>query len=214
MAEHVDTAEQLTEDESGLHHEDCVAESKPTEADDESSSETDESKDDAGIRQRRLLSAVDIPLLFGLVTVVILGAVGGWLGYRMYVNDRAQRTHDAFVEAARQGAVNLTTIDYARADADIQRILDSSTGKFRDQFQERSQPFADVVKQAKTKSEGTVTEAGVESQDTDQAQVLVAASVKTSVPGAPEQQPREWRMRITVEKVDDGFKVADLQFVP
>jgi len=53
----------------------------------------------------------------------------------------------------------LTTIDYNEADADVQRILNSTTGSFYDDFSKRSQPFVDVVKQARSKSEGTVTEA-------------------------------------------------------
>jgi Mce-associated membrane protein len=112
----------------------------------------------------------------------------------------------------------LTTINYTEVDADIQRILDSSTGTFHDNFQKRSQPFVDVVKQAQSKSEGTVTAAGLESQNGDQAKVLVAVSVKVSMKmsnaDAPEQAPRGWRMRIGVQKVGRGAKVSDVQFVP
>jgi Mce-associated membrane protein len=54
----------------------------------------------------------------------------------------------------------LTAIDYTHVNADVQRILDSSTGRFRDDFQNRSQPFVDVVEQAQSKSEATVTAAG------------------------------------------------------
>jgi Mce-associated membrane protein len=39
--------------------------------------------------------------------------------------------------------------------------------------------------------------------------------VKTSNAGAPEQGPRAWRMRITVEKTGDNeAKVANVEFVP
>ena len=71
-----------------------------------------------------------------------------------------------------------------------------------------------MVKQAQSKSEGTVTSAGLESSDGDRGQVLVAVSVKTSNLGAAEQEPRAWRMRIDVQKVDDEFKVANVSFVP
>jgi Mce-associated membrane protein len=54
----------------------------------------------------------------------------------------------------------------------------------------------------------------VESESADEAQVLVAVSVKTSNSGAPEQEPRFWRMRITVHKTDDGVKVSNVAFVP
>jgi Mce-associated membrane protein len=45
--------------------------------------------------------------------------------------------------------------------------------------------------------------------------VLVAMSVKTSMASAPpDQEPRRWRMRLTVDKTGDGAKVSNVQFVP
>jgi len=43
---------------------------------------------------------------------------------------------------------------------------------------------------------------------------LVAVTVKTSNAGAPEQAPRAWRMRISVQKVGDEAKVSNVEFVP
>ena len=47
----------------------------------------------------------------------------------------------------------------------------------------------------------------------NEAQVLVAVTVKTSNAGAAEQEPRAWRMKITVQKVGDEAKVANVRFV-
>ena len=118
-----------------------------------------------------------------------------------------------FLQVGRQAALNLTTIDFEHADEDVQRVLDSSTGTFYDDFNARAQPFKEVVKQAKSKSVGTIAEAGVETETEDGADVLVAVTVRTSNAGAAEQEPRAWRMRITVQKVDDGAKVANVRFV-
>lgn len=173
--------------------------------------ENDESTKTRGLKR---LSSVELAIIFGVVVVVALGCVGGWWGYRTYEIRQAQAERNELVAVARQGALNLTTIDYTRVDADVRRILDSSTGNFHDDFQQRSQPFIDVVKKAQSKSEGTITEAGIESQDGDLAQVLVAVTVKTSIPNAPDQDPRRWRMRIGVQKLGDVVKVANVQFVP
>jgi Mce-associated membrane protein len=74
------------------------------------------------------------------------------------------------------------------------------------------------VKQAQSKSVGTVTSAGIEpagaNPDPNQASVLVAVTVKTSNAGAAEQEPRAWRMRLTVKKVGDEAKVSNVEFVP
>lgn len=154
-------------------------------------------------------------LLAGLITLAILVGLTGWLGYSAYQSQRTESDHQQFLQAARQGAINLTTIDYEHADADIQRILDSATGQFYDDFAKRSQPFVAVVKQAQSKSEGKVTAAGLESTTRDQADALIAVTVDTTIAGAPEQAPRLWRMRMTVQKVgDEDVKVSNVVFVP
>jgi Mce-associated membrane protein len=160
------------------------------------------------------MSHVRLATIAGLVLVLALGGLTGWLGFRAYESRQAEEQSKLFLQVGRQGALNLTSIDFAQAEADVQRILDSATGTFYDDFQKRAQPFIDVVKQAQSKSVGTIAEAGLESESENQAQVLVAVTVKTSNAGAPEQEPRAWRMRITVEKVGDEAKVSNVEFVP
>jgi len=162
---------------------------------------------------RRRLSRVGSALVAGAVIVATLTGLAGWLGYRAYDKHQAQAQRELFVQTARQGAVNLTTINYTEVDADVQRILDLATGAFRDDFEQRSKPFIEVVKAAQSKSEGTVTEAGLESQRGDSAQVLVAVAVKSRTAGG-EEAPREWRMRIEVRSVGDDAKVSNVVFVP
>jgi Mce-associated membrane protein len=165
-------------------------------------------------KRRSSVSPVKLALVVGLVATLALGGVVGWLGFRTYQLRQEQEQRELFLRVGRQGAVNLTTIDWQNVGSDIQRILDSATGPFYDDFSKRSQPFIDVVKKVQSKSVGTVTEAGLESVSRNEAQVLVAVSVKTSNVGAEDQPPRAWRMRIDVQKVDDGAKVSNVLFVP
>lgn len=159
-----------------------------------------------GAGRRRLL------VLALLVVVVLSGLLGG-LGYRYHKQLQTRQAQGEFLQAARQGALNLTTIDWERADADVKRIMDGATGTFYDDFATRSQPFVDVVKQAKSVSVGTVTEAGLESQAGDEAQALLAVSVKTSSSAGAEPVPRAWRMRIVLQRIDGQFKVSRVEFV-
>ena len=163
---------------------------------------------------RAPMSHVRLATIAGLVVVVALAAVAGWLGYRAYESRQVADQRQVFLQVGRQGAVNLTTIDFQNVDADVARIVDSATGTFYDDFQKRAQPFAEVVRQVKSKSVGTVTEAGLESETPDSAQVLVAVTVNTAVEGQPEQAPRAWRMRITVQKIGEDVKVSNVEFVP
>jgi Mce-associated membrane protein len=165
------------------------------------------------VAQARTMSPVRLAIVVGVVAVVASTSVAGWLGYREHQARQAQQQSELLIRVGRQGALNLTTIDYQHADSDIQRILDSATGSFYDDFAKRSKPFVEVVKKAQSKSVGTVTEAGLESQSGDEALVMVAVSVVTTNAGEPEAEPRHWRMRISVKKVGDDAKVSNVAFV-
>jgi len=181
--------------------------------DEEATDNVEEVEGDTAATVKTKMSHVRLAMILGLVAVVALAALCGWLGFRTYESREAADERNLFLQVGRQAALNLTTIDFEHADEDVQRVLDSSTGTFYDDFQARAQPFKEVVKQAKSKSVGTIAEAGVESITQDAAEVLVAVTVKTSNAGAAEQEPRAWRMRITVQKADDGAKVANVRFV-
>jgi Mce-associated membrane protein len=134
MAEHSDAAEQIDEQ-------------TPDEGTDVDQHDTDaDLAENAEIPAPRRFSDTRALITVGFVIFAALAGVGGWLGYRVYQDREAQAQRNLYVEVARQTAVNLTTIDYTRVDADIKRILDSATGGFYDDFQKRSQPFVDVVK--------------------------------------------------------------------
>jgi Mce-associated membrane protein len=166
-------------------------------------------------RLRQWFSGVSTPIAVGVAIIVALVGLGGWLAFRVHQDHQVQAQRNLYLQVARQTAINLTTISYTEVDADIKRVLDSATGGFHDEFQNRSQPFVEVVKKVQSKSEGTVAEAGLLSCTNEQAQVLVAISVKTSMASAPpDQEPRRWRMRLTVDKTGDGAKVSNVQFVP
>lgn len=176
--------------------------------------DADESEDPA-TETKPGMSHVRLATIAGLVAVVALAGLTGWLGYSAQKAQAAEHQRDLFLQVGRQGAINLTTLDFEHIDGDVQRILDSATGTFYDDFQNRSTSFTEVVKQVKSKSVGTVTSAGlVEPSTPTEAQVLVAVTVKSEIVGQPEQPPRSWRMRISVQKIDDQTKVSNVEFVP
>jgi Mce-associated membrane protein len=160
------------------------------------------------------MSSLRRTMLLGIVIVVTLATLLGWLGFRSYQLHQAQAQRSLFLQVAKQGALNLTTIDWQHADADVQRILDGATGQFQDDFTARSGPFVEIVKKAKSVTVGTVTEAGLESVTADTAQALVAVFVTTSNAGPAEAEPRAWRLRVFVQKVGDQAKVSNVEFVP
>lgn len=199
MAEHVDPADPVTGDPDG------------------GGDALDNEPATSGVHEaapRARVSRTVVAATLGVAAVVALASLAGWSTFRWQQQDREQSTRTEVLDAARLGATALTTIDAADIDTDVKTILEASTGKFRESFQERSVPFIDAVRKAQSKTEGTVTAAGIEKLDGDQAQVLVTVTVRTSNAGQPEQDPRSWRMRINVDSDAGKKKMSDVQFVP
>lgn len=149
-----------------------------------------------------------------IAVLVALAAITGWLGWRDIEVRRTEATREQMVAAGRTGLLALTTIDHQQVDVDVQRILDTSTGAFREDFEKKAEGFKDAARKAQSRSVGTVTEAGWESADGDTGRVLVALTVMTTNRGVPERQPKAWRTRVTVTKDGGEYKVAAVEFVP
>jgi Mce-associated membrane protein len=152
-------------------------------------------------------------LIGGLIAAVVLAGLVGWLGFRTYEAREREAQRNLFVQAAQDIAVNLSTVDSQHADADAQRIQYLAIGTFADSFAHHKQAYIEAAKQSRSRSLGTVTGAGLESQGGDQGRVLVAVRVKSADPVQADQMPQFFQMRITVHKVGDGAKISDVAFV-
>lgn len=181
-------------------------------ADGETAEEVVDHAVDLAVERRRPLHS-PVGAVVGGVLVVALVALTAWLGQSYYKVHQDQQRRDMFMETARQGATALTTIDWEHAEDDIQRVLDSSTGRFYDDFEKRSKSFLDVVKQIKSKSVGTVTASGLESYSEDKADVLMSVTIRSTNAGVPEQAPQVWRMVLTVQDIDGKAKVSNVEFI-
>lgn len=214
MAEHADASDTEVSDTDPTETPEQTAGEPDPEPDDAEDYEAAVEVSEAAAPAKQSVSPVRLATVFGLVMAVGFAGLGGWLGLRDYRIHRVQQERELLVHVGRQGALNLTTINWQHADADIRRILDSATGAFYEDFSKRSKPFVEVVQKAQSNSVGTVTDAGLESQSGDQAQVLVAVSVKTTSLVAAEPDSRHWRMRLTVQKIGSDAKISDVAFVP
>ena len=158
-------------------------------------------------RLSRVLAAAAILAICGL-----LGASGWMLWHHHTVLAERQRSA-AYVAAARQGVVNLTSLDFNKAKEDVQRVLDSATGEFRDDFQRRADDFASVVKDSKAVTQGSVTASAVESMSKDSAVVLVLANERVTNSAGAKDDPRAFRFRVSVVRDGDQLKISKVEFV-
>lgn len=130
--------------------------------------------------------------------------------------DLVHKQQDAaeFTAAARQVVVTLMSINAASAKNDVQRIIDSTTGQFKDEFQRAAEDFAKVAQSAKVSTKTSVQAAAVESMTKDTAVVLVAArSTLTNAAGATEQ-PRSWRLSLKLAREGGKIKMSSMEFIP
>lgn len=148
--------------------------------------------------------------------VVIICGFTGLSGYIVWQHHEAterQQRAAAFAAGAKQGVINMTSLDFNKAKEDVARVIDSSTGEFRDDFQQRAADFTKVVEQSKVVTEGTVNATAVESMNEHSAVVLVAATSRVTNSAGAKDEPRAWRLKVTVTE-GGQYKMSKVEFVP
>jgi Mce-associated membrane protein len=140
--------------------------------------------------------------------------MSGSLVWQHHAASQKHQRAAQFAAAASAGVVTLTSLDYAKAAEDAQRILDNSTGQFEVEFRKKEPDFVKVVQESHVVTQGTVHATAVESMTADAAVVLVAASSQvTDSPDATSKQPRTWRMAVAVTRDGDRIKMSKVEFV-
>lgn len=121
-----------------------------------------------------------------------------------------------FAAAARQGVVTLLSVDFNNAKQSVQQVLDNATGTFKDEYLKAADDYVQVVKQAKVVSHGIVEQAAVDlDKMTDDSAVvlLVCRSEITNAAGAP-QDPRRYRIVVTIARDGGQLKLSKVEFAP
>jgi Mce-associated membrane protein len=128
----------------------------------------------------------------------------------------ADRAADArrseILAAARQQAVNLTTIDARRLDQDVQRILDGATGEFRQQFEAGASDLTSVLTKTESVSTGEVLEAALVTSDDDSGQVLVVVDSTITNTQEPKGRLSHYRMQLDLVRQGGRWLTSNLEF--
>jgi Mce-associated membrane protein len=215
-----DEAETEEEEEEEEEVSDSADEAETEEAKEEASVETDETAEEAEpeakpARSWRRLPSLSVTWKAAVILLIcaFVGASGWMMWQRHEISEHNQRVAN-FLAGARQGVVNMTSLDFNRAKEDVQRVIDSSTGQFRDDFQQRAKDFMTVVEQSKVVTQGTVNAAAVQSVDGNSALVLVAATSRITNAAGAKDEPRNWRLKVTVTEDGGQYKMSKVEFVP
>ncbi|MFD4367315.1 hypothetical protein [Rhodococcus sp. NPDC058521] len=164
-------------------------------------------------KSKRSPKSLALAGLAGVLVVALIAAavVLAVLRYQVQADNEKRQE---YVDAAKQAVLNLTTIHPESAQEDVARIIDGSTGEFREDFEGRRDPFVSVVQDSQVKTDGNIVEAAIEDFTDGPTTVLVAAKTTVSSADQPEPADRNFRMRVTVVDEDGKLKASKLEFVP
>jgi len=178
-------------------------------------STADQVPDAAGDRRPRTTSRQAITIGAAAALTAVMLAVTAAMIWQHSRSVRQDRLSAEFAAAARQGVVNLMSIDYQTAQETVQRVLDGSTGQFRENFAGTAEDFVAALQQEKVTTRATVNDAAVESIAGDSAVVLVSATSLREGPQAPQEQrqPRVWRVVVNLQREGEAIKISGVEFV-
>ena len=166
--------------------------------------------------QRNARRAVLTVVAATLIVVISLGllSVGGWMMWQHHKIVGEQQQRAEYAAGASQGVVNLMSLDFNHAKQDVQRIIDSTTGDFKKDFEAQAGDFVKVAESSKAITVATVHATAVQSMTDNTANVLLAVSTRVSNAASKEQQPRSWRLSVDVVRDGGQIKLAKVEFVP
>jgi Mce-associated membrane protein len=161
------------------------------------------------LRGRGLAGLVALAAVVLLLLAVAITAGVMWNSGRTTDSGRENA-----LSAARQTAVNLTTIDFTHAEADVQRVVDGATGDFGGLFTQNLDSYVGVVKEGQVVTTGQVTEAGIEKYDGKTASAVVAVKTTVTNQTVPDGEQRFYRLVEQMENHDGHWLVSRVEFVP
>lgn len=174
-------------------------------------------QDEPSRRRRPRLPHVSLRIVAAamliLLSLGLFGASAYMIVHHRQVAAEQQRSAE-FAAAARQGVVTLMSLDFNRAEEDVKRILDNTTGDFKKDFESQAPEFTQVARESKVVTEATVNATAVNKMTKDTANVLVAVTTNVSNAASKEQQPRSWRLSVDVARDGGQIKLAKVEFVP
>ena len=216
--EDVETADKPEDVETEVAKEKVEPDDAVAEADADTSPADDAAEKPARRWPRRLHRPKWSTVAAALAVLVILAALSGSvymvLDHRHAIQQRQSAAE--FAAAARQGVVTLTSMDFNNAKEGVQRIADDSTGTFRDDFLKMADDFIKVVEQSKVVSQGSVQAAAVDldTMTDNSAVVLVASTSEITNAAGAKQDPRTYRLIVTIARDGKQLKMSKVEFVP
>jgi Mce-associated membrane protein len=154
-----------------------------------------------------------LALYAGAAALLLLLAGALLLGLQLRSAAQEQAARDAALSAARQSALNLTSIDQQDFEDDVAAVLDGATGEFRSDFAARADDLERLLTENDVVAEGQVLESALVRSDRQSATALVVVDSTVRNAATPDGRVNSYRMRLELEKVGDRWLTSVLEFV-
>ncbi|NUP16787.1 MAG: hypothetical protein HOZ81_11915 [Streptomyces sp.] len=148
-----------------------------------------------------------------LAATTVSTALTIYLSLGLLDQHETDRRRQDILSAARQSALNFTSLDYRHYDRDSANVLAGATGDFKKQFAAQTRQLTQLVATNKSVSEGQVLEAGIARSDGDSARVLVVADSKVTNTAVPKGEARTYRLQLDLVHRDGRWLTSDVEFV-
>ncbi|MFC5636040.1 hypothetical protein [Streptomyces bullii] len=156
---------------------------------------------------RRALS-VGLAAATALTTALAL-----WLAFLVHEQREGEQRRQDILSAARQSALNFTSLDYRHYARDSRNVLKNATGGFKKEFAAQTEQLTRLVAQNKSVSQGQVLEAGIVRSDDRSARVLVVADSKVTNTAVPQGEARTYRLQLDLVRQGGRWLTSDVEFV-
>lgn len=156
--------------------------------------------------------ALAATVVIGLAAVLVFAIAGAGLWYLRAQHDARQRDN-AITVAARDEVLNLLTLSPSTVRASLDKVLNGSTGGWRQQFAQEADQFTSVVNSQQVSATATITASAIQSADDDHATVLVSADAVIHNTASPQGYPGVYRVLMNLQAQNGTWLVSDLQFV-
>ncbi|MEV6182049.1 hypothetical protein ACIHAR_09560 [Streptomyces sp. NPDC052016] len=148
-----------------------------------------------------------------VVATVLTTAAAVWLSVRVYEQRQTEQRRQDILAAARQSALNFTSLDYRHYDRDSRNVLRGATGAFKEQFAAQTAELTELVARNRSVSEGQVLEAGIVRADEHSARVQVVADSKVTNTAVPQGEARTYRLQLDLVLENGRWLTSDVEFV-
>ncbi|WP_433251437.1 hypothetical protein ACQPYK_05940 [Streptosporangium sp. CA-135522] len=153
------------------------------------------------------------PALVLLIAVLLAAAL--WVGGELREAQAAADDREAVLRAAGAHALDLLSVGHQSVDADIKRILDTSTGTAKADYAKTLVTLKETTVKEKVLQTGALRACGLVSLKGDMARVMVVGDAVIHREGskdALQERFNQWNMELT--KVAGAWLVSKAELVP